>query len=98
MHVQVAVVERGGRDADDVRFAPVAEHADATQVLEQGTAALTTADHAQRQLATTALRIGRSDDVQHAGQARAYQRFKHAGQCQRFAAQRLHAGTLEQVQ
>ena len=32
----MAVVQRRRRDADDVRLAPVAEHAHATQVLEQG--------------------------------------------------------------
>ncbi|KAG0929442.1 hypothetical protein G6F31_017349 [Rhizopus arrhizus] len=98
VHVQGAVVERVGRIPDHVRFSPVAEHADAAQVLEQGAAALAATDHAQRQLAATALRFGRGDDVQNARQARAHQRFEHAGQRHRFAAQGVHAGALEQVQ
>jgi len=42
-----AVVQRHRRDADHVRFAPVTEHADLGQVVEQPAAALAPAGHAQ---------------------------------------------------
>src|SRR5690606_17930490 len=74
--VRVGVVERGGRDADDVGFAPVADDALAYEVLEQGATAVAAADDAQRKLAATLGRVARGDHLQGVAQARVDQGFE----------------------
>src|SRR5687768_3107038 len=58
-----AIVERHRRDTDHVRLAPVADHADRFEVLEERAAALAAAVDPQRQLAAAPFRFGRRHEV-----------------------------------
>src|SRR4051812_22541104 len=57
--IDAPVVERRRRRADHVGLAPVDDDADRVQMIEQRTAVLASAAHAQRQLAAAALGLAR---------------------------------------
>ena len=93
--IHAPVVERRRRCSNHIRLAPVDDDADRVEMIEQRTSGFASAAHAQRELAAAALRLARRGDFEHAIESLAQQCFEVAGQCDRLAAQRVHAGAAE---
>ena len=93
-HVFEAVVERHRRCANDVRLAPVADHAVRVEPLEHPRAAARARD-AERKLAAARRRLARRDQSARRAQS-IQQEFEIPGERHRLLAQPLDARFLEQ--
>src|SRR4051812_37775013 len=73
VYVRVRVIERNRRNAENVRLAPVADHAFAGETIAERASIIR---YMQRQLSTAALRIARCDDGEFVGCVLIKQRFE----------------------
>ena len=92
------VVQRRRRGADDVRFAPVADDAGATEILEGIATGFTAGAHPQRQLAAALFGIARGEQFQVFAQLADQRLGQPAGQCFGLGAQRRQPGAVEEVE
>src|SRR5690606_14197830 len=97
-NLDVPVVQRNRRDADDVRFAPVANEAASGEGVEDGARLIRRSMEPQRQLTAARLRIGGSDDRQVAAGPLPQQRLPVAGEPYGLAAQDGQRRPVEQFE